>query len=101
VLQRLKTGKAAPRTPGWLATLEGEAKCPIDEPVLRQNVTLLHPSDLILVDLVHRLVALNRLTRTTESTEMLLGAEPFLDGTVISLQDVIQILNWPMTAELS
>jgi hypothetical protein len=32
---------------------------------------------------------------------MLLGAEPFLDGTVILLQDVIQILNWPMTAALS
>jgi len=32
---------------------------------------------------------------------MLLGADPFLDRTVILLEDVIQILNRPMTAALS
>ena len=32
---------------------------------------------------------------------MLLGTDPFLDRTVILLQDVIQILNRPMTAALS
>jgi hypothetical protein len=28
---------------------------------------------------------------------MLLGTDPFLDGTVILRQDVVQILNRPMT----
>ena len=79
-------------------SLEGEAKNPIDELVLSQDITLLHSSDLTFADLVHRLVALNRLTCTTELTKMLLGADPFLDGTVILLQDVVQVLNRPVTA---
>ena len=82
-------------------SLDGEAKRPIDELVLRQEVTLLHPSDLTFADLVHRLVALNRPSRTTKLTKMLLGADPFLDSTVILLQDVVQILNRPVTATLS
>src|SRR5207244_11251767 len=35
------------------------------------------------------------------STRMLLGAVACLGGTVIVLVDVVQILNWPMTATLS
>ena len=81
--------------------LEGEAECPIDELVLRQDVTVLHPSDLTFADLVNHFVALNRLSCTTELTKMLLSTDPFLDGTVVLLQDVVQILNRPMTAALS
>jgi hypothetical protein len=58
-------------------------------------------SHLTFADLVDYLVALNRLTCTTELTKMLLGTDPFLDRTVILLQDVVQILNRPMTAALS
>ena len=85
----------------WLASLVSEAKCPIDELVLRQDVTLLHPSNLTFADLMDHFVALNCLSCTTELTKMLLGTDSFLDGTVILLQDVVQILNWPMTAVLS
>ena len=74
-------------------SLEGEAECPIDELVLRQDVTVLHPSDLTFADLVNHFVALNRLSCTTELTKMLLGTDSLLDGTVILLQDVVQILN--------
>jgi len=101
VLQRLKTGKAAPRTAEGAATSSGEAKHPIDKPVLRSHVTLPHPPNLSFPNLVHRLVTLNRPSCTTELTKMLLGADPFLDRTVILLEDVIQILNRPMTAALS
>src|SRR5689334_22589394 len=43
----------------WLASLVSEAKCPIDELVLRQDVTLLHPSNLTFADLMDHFVALN------------------------------------------
>ena len=78
-------------------SLEGEAECPIDELVLRQDVTVLHPSDLTFADLVNHFVALNRPPRTTELTKMLLGAHPSLDGSVILLEDVVQVLNRSMT----
>jgi hypothetical protein len=43
VLQRLKTGKAPPRTADRTASSNGEAKHPIDKPVLRSHITLSHP----------------------------------------------------------
>ena len=82
-------------------SLDGEAKRPIDELVLCQDVTLLDPSNLTFADLMDYFVALNRPPLTTELTKVLLGTDPFLDRTVILLQDVIQILNRPMTAALS
>ena len=82
-------------------SLDGEAERPIDELVLCQDVTLLDPSNLTFADLMDCFVALNRPPRTTELTKVLLGTDPFLDGTVILLQDVIQILDRPMTAALS
>src|SRR5215470_9980928 len=97
VLQRLKTGQGSASKGGWAATSSGEAKHPIDKPVLRSHVTLPHPPNLSFPNLVHRLVTLNRPSCTTELTKMLLGTDAFLDGTVILLQDVIQILNRPMT----
>jgi hypothetical protein len=47
---------------------------------------------------VHRLVTLNRPPRTTELTKVLLGTDAFLDGTVVLFQNVVQVLNRPMTA---
>jgi hypothetical protein len=77
MLQRLKKRQAATRTAGCSWRVEDEVKCPIDELVLRQDVS------------------------TTKLTKMLLGADPFLDGTVVLLEDVVQILNRPMTTALS
>jgi hypothetical protein len=51
--------------------------------------------------IVHRFVALNRPPRTIEFPEMLLGTNPFLDGAVVLLEDVVQILNRPMAAAVS
>ena len=101
VLQRLKTGKAVPRTAGRAASSSGEAKHPIDKPVLRSHVTLPHPPNLSFPNLVHRRVALNRPSGTTELTKMLPRTDLFLDSTVILLEDVVQILNRPLTAALS
>ncbi len=82
------------------ASSAGEAEHPFDEPVLRSDVTL-HPPNLSLLNLVHRRVALNRPPRTTELAKMLLGTDPFFGGAVILLQNVVQVLNRPMTAALS
>ena len=82
-------------------SLDGEAKRPIDELVLCADVTFLYPPNLSLPNLVHRLVTLNRPPRTTELTKVLLSTDPLLDGTVILLQDVVQILNWTVPATLS
>ena len=57
--------------------MESEAKYPIDELVLRQDVS------------------------TTKLTKMSLGADPFVDGTVVLLEEIVQILNRPMTTALS
>jgi hypothetical protein len=73
VLQRLKRGQAATRTAHRAVSSGGEAKHPIDELVLCSDVTLLHPPNLSLPNLVHRLVPLNGPSRTTEPTKMLLG----------------------------
>ena len=78
----------------------GEAEHPFDEPVLRSDVTL-HPPNLSLPNLVHRLVALNRPPRKTELAKVLLGTDPFLDGAVILLQDFYPILSAPVTAAQS
>jgi hypothetical protein len=68
------------------------------KPVLHSDVTLPHPPNLALPNLVHRFVTLNRPPRTTELPEMPLGTDPLLDGAVILFQNVVQILNRPVTA---
>ena len=98
VLQRLKRGQGSARTATEAVGLGSETKNPTDELVLRQDVTLLHPSGLTFADLVDHLVTLNRPSCTTKLTKMLLGTDPLLDGTVILVQDVIQILNWTVPA---
>jgi hypothetical protein len=82
-------------------SLGSEGEDSINKLVLPSDVTLLHPPDLALPNLVHHLVALNRPPRTTELAKALLGTDPFLDGAMILLQNVVQILNRPMTAALS
>ena len=57
-------------------SLDGEAKRPIDELVLCQDVTLLDPSHLTFADLMEHFVALSRPPRTTELTKVLLGTDP-------------------------
>jgi hypothetical protein len=70
-----------------------EVERPIDEPVLQSDVTVPHPPNLALPNLVHGFVTLNRPPYTTELPKMLLGPDPLLDGAVILLQDVVQILK--------
>jgi RNA polymerase primary sigma factor len=101
VLQRLKRGRGSARTATEEASSASEAEGAIDKSVLQSDVSPCHPPNLPLPNLVHGFVTLNRPPRTTELPEMLLGTDPFLDSAVILLQDVVQILNRPMTATRS
>jgi putative transposase len=101
VLQRLTTGQGSVRMATEAVSSSGEAERAIDKPVLQSDGTLGHPPNLALPNLVHRFVTLNRPPRTTELPKMLLGTDPLLDGAVILLQNVVQILNRPMAAALS
>ena len=78
VLQRLKRGQGS----AWTATEEWSlgsgAEHLIDEPVLHSDVTLCHPTNLALPNLVHCFVTLNRPPRTTELPKVLLGRIRFL-----------------------
>ena len=101
VLQRLKRGQGSARRPTGTVISGSQAEHSIDEPVLHPNVTVPHPPNLTLANLVHGFVTLNRPPCTAELTKMLLGTNPSLDGTVILLENVIEILNRPMTALFS
>jgi hypothetical protein len=69
----------------------------LDHPDLDADIALLYPPQ-SLQNLMHRLVTLNRPPRTTELPRMLLGPHLFRDSVVILLQDIVQILNRPITA---
>jgi hypothetical protein len=99
---KIEREQGSARTDGDRGVSSGsQAEHLIDEPVLHSGVTLPQPPNLALPNFVHRFVTLNRSPRTTEFPKMLLGTNPLLDGTVILLQDVVQMLNRPMTAALS
>ena len=74
---------------------------PTDEAAVHSDVTVPHSPNLVLLNLVRCFAALNRPPSTTELPKVLLGTEPFLDGAVILLQNVVQILNRPMAAARS
>ena len=101
VLQRLKRGQGWARRASAAVSSGSQAEHLIDEPVLHSNVTVPHPPNLTLPNLVHGFVTLNRPPCAAELTKMLLGTDPSLDSTVILLENVVEILNRPMTAAFS
>ena len=100
MLQR-KRGQGSARTATESVSLGSEAEDSINKLVLASDGTLLHPPHLALPNVVHHLVALLRSPLRSELPKVLLGTDLFLDGAVILLQNVIQILNWPRTATWS
>src|SRR5690242_8423102 len=86
---KIKGREGSARSATAAVSSGNEAEHLIDEPVLHSDVTLYHPPNLALPNLVHRFVTLNRPPRTTQLTKILLGTDPFLDGTVVLLEDVV------------
>jgi hypothetical protein len=96
-----KKGQGSARTATEAVSLGSDGEDSIIKLVLPSHVTLLHPPDLALPNLVHHLVALNRSPRRSEPPRVLLGTDLFLDGAVVLLPKPVQILNWPMIATRS
>ena len=73
-----------------------QAEDTVDELIRHTHITLSQPSYLPFPNLVDRLVTLESSPCAIETTEMLLGTNPPLDGPVVLLQDVIQVRDRPM-----
>ena len=71
---------------------------PVDELILFTNIIAADPPRLPLPDHVHRFVSLNRSPGSLELAKALLGLHASFDRSMILLQDVIQILDRPMSA---
>ena len=101
VLQLSKSGKRAigrvGRAPSHAAHLEQV----VDELNLSPHIRTAHPPRLPLPDHVHGLVALDRSPRRLKLTKSLLGFHASFDRSMILLQDVVQVLDWPVAATAS
>src|ERR1700693_5554528 len=70
----------------------------VDELILLANIIVADPPRLPLPDHVHRLVSLNRSPGRLELAKALLGLHSSFDRSMILLQDIVQILDRPMSA---
>src|SRR5208337_4602821 len=65
----------------------------VDELNLPKKIISCHPSNLPLSDHVDRFVALNRSPRRLEFSEALHGVHSTFDGSMILLENVVQVLH--------
>ena len=70
----------------------------VDELNLSPNIRTAHPPRLPLPDHVHCLVSLDRSARRVELATPLLGLHPSFDRSMVLLQDIVQVLDRPMSA---
>ena len=73
----------------------------VDELNLSPHIRTAHPPRLPLPDHVHGLVALDRSPRRLKLTKPLLGFHASFDRSMILLQNVVQVLDWPVAATAS
>src|ERR1019366_3558929 len=76
----------------------GQIEQLVDELILFTNIIVADPPRLPLADHVHCLVSLNRSPGYLELTKALLGLHSSFDRSMILLQDVVQVLDRPMSA---
>jgi hypothetical protein len=76
----------------------GQSEQLVDKLILTPNIRPAHPSNLSLPHRVDRFITLNRSSRRLELAESLLGVHPSLDGAVVLLDDVVQVLHGPVPA---
>src|SRR6516162_540067 len=79
------------------ASFDGDSGCHfkefVDEPILTADVIPAQPPHLAFPNYAHRLVALNRSSRSLEFAKPLLGLHSPFDRAMILLDDVVQILD--------
>ena len=73
----------------------------VDELNLLPNIRTAHPPRLTLPDHVNCLISLDRSPCRVKFTKALLGLHASFDRSMILLQDVVQVLNRPVTATVS
>ena len=71
---------------------------PVDELNLSPNIRAAHPPHLPLPNHVHGLVSLDCSPRRLKLAKPLLGIQPSFDRSMILLQDIVQVLDRPMSA---
>jgi hypothetical protein len=91
VLQVSERNKSSPSRQSFPGILGGHFEEFVDEPILTPDVTPAQPPHLVLPNYVHRLIALNRSSRSLEFAEPLLGLHSPFD-------DVVQILDGSVVA---
>ena len=79
----------------------GQAEHFVDELILTPHISPAHPSNLPLAQHVDRFISRNRSSRRLELSKSLLGIHSSFDGAVVLLDDVVQILHWPVTAAMA
>jgi hypothetical protein len=70
----------------------------VDEPILTPDATPAQPPHLALPNYVHRLIALNRSSRSLEFAKPLLSVHSPFDRAMVLLDDVVQILDGSVAA---
>ena len=73
----------------------------VDELNLLPNIRTAHPPRLTLPDHVNCLISLDRSPCRVKFTKALLGLHASFDRSMILLQDVVQVLDGPVTATVS
>ena len=81
-----------------VSKVSGQIEQLVDELILLTNIIAADPPRLPLPDHVHRFVSLNRSPGRLELAKVLLGLHSSFDGSMILLQDIVQILDWSMSA---
>jgi hypothetical protein len=70
----------------------------VDESILSPDPTATQPPHLALLNYIHRLITLNRSSRSLEFAKPLLGVHAPFDRPMVLLDDVVQILDGSVTA---
>ena len=89
VLQVSERNKSSPSRLSFPRILAGHLEEFVDEPILTPDVTPAQPPHLALPNYVHRLIALNRSSRSLEFAEPLLGLHSPFDRAMVLLDDVV------------
>jgi len=78
-----------------------QVKKAVDELNLTKKIISCHPSNLPLADHVDCFVALNRSLGRPEFSEALFGVHAMFDGSMILLEDVIQVLHGSVSTAIA
>jgi len=81
----------------WRAFLGCQFEKAVDELNLSKKIISCHPSNLPLPDHVDCFVALNRAPSRLEFSEALLGIHSTFDGSMILFENVVQVLQRPVS----